>query len=155
MLRIVSSGSEETKQLGRLLARHLPERGVVLLIGDLGAGKTTLTKGIVEGLGVAPADEVTSPTYTIVHEYGDPTRVYHVDLYRLNTEQEVRGFGFEELLESNALILIEWGERFPALLPEHRIEIMLAPDDDDNRAIVITGVDNFTVDDYKGGVGGS
>jgi tRNA threonylcarbamoyladenosine biosynthesis protein TsaE len=155
VLRVVSSSPEETKQLGRLLSRHLPERGIVLLIGDLGAGKTTLTKGIVEGLGVAAADEVTSPTYTIVHEYGDPTRVYHVDLYRLDTEQEVRALGFEELLERNALILVEWGERFPGLLPEQRIEITLTPDDDDNRAIVITGVENFAGDDHTGGVGGS
>jgi tRNA threonylcarbamoyladenosine biosynthesis protein TsaE len=155
VLRVVSSSPEETKQLGRLLSRHLPERGVVLLIGDLGAGKTTLTKGIVEGLGIAAADEVTSPTYTIVHEYGEPPRVYHVDLYRLDTEQQVRGFGFEEFLERHALILIEWGERFPGLLPEHHIEITLAADDDDNRVIVITGLDNFAVDDYAGGVGGS
>ena len=145
MLRVVSSGPEETKQFGMLLSRHLPRRGVVLLIGDLGAGKTTLTKGIVEGLGVAPGDEVTSPTYTIVHEYGDPTRVYHIDLYRLDTEQEVSALGFEELLERDALVLIEWGERFPALLPENRIEITLVPDDDDNRAIAITGVENISL----------
>ena len=141
MPRVTTSGPEETKQFGRLLSRHLPERGVVLLIGDLGAGKTTLTKGIVEGLGVSPADEVTSPTYTIVHEYGDPTRVYHVDLYRLDTEQEVRALGFEELLERNALILIEWGERFPSQLPEDRIEITLTADDDDRRTIVIKGME--------------
>ena len=127
MLRVVSSSPEETKQLGRVLSRHLPERGVVLLIGDLGAGKTTLTKGIVEGLGIAAADEVTSPTYTIVHEYGEPPRVYHVDLYRLDTEQQVRGFGFEEFLERHALILIEWGERFPNLFPIGKIEIHLQP----------------------------
>jgi tRNA threonylcarbamoyladenosine biosynthesis protein TsaE len=153
--RFVSSSPEETRQLGRVLSRHLPERGVVLLIGDLGAGKTTLTKGIVEGLGVASADEVTSPTYTIVHEYGDPTRVYHVDLYRLDTEQEVKALGFEDLLESDALILIEWGERFPALLPEQRIEIKLAAEEGDTRTIVISGVEDFAPVDYAGGVGGS
>jgi tRNA threonylcarbamoyladenosine biosynthesis protein TsaE len=127
------------------LARHLPERGVVLLIGNLGSGKTTLAKGIVEGLGAASADEVTSPTYTIIHEYGDPVRVYHVDLYRLDTEQEVSALGFDELLERNALILIEWGERFPKLLPEHRIEIALSSDEDDNRTILIAGLDSVSL----------
>jgi tRNA threonylcarbamoyladenosine biosynthesis protein TsaE len=112
----------------------------VLLIGDLGAGKTTLAKGIVEGLGVANADEVTSPTYTIIHEYGEPTRVYHVDLYRLDTVEEVIGLGFEELLEREALVLIEWGERFPRLLPEHRIEITLTAEEEDRRVVLVRGL---------------
>ena len=135
MPRVVTNGPEETKELGRELARNLPARGVVLLIGNLGAGKTTLAKGIIEGLGAATADEVTSPTYTIVHEYGDPVRVYHVDLYRLDTEDEVKAIGFDELIESNALLLIEWGERFPALLPKERIEIRLDADAEDGRTI--------------------
>lgn len=137
-MRVVTSGPEETKSFGAQLAGQLPRRGVVLLIGDLGAGKTTLAKGMIEGLGVVSADEVTSPTYTIIHEYGEPTRVYHVDLYRLDTEEEVIALGFEELLERDALILIEWGERFPKLLPEQRIEITLTPDVDDRRVIVIS-----------------
>jgi tRNA threonylcarbamoyladenosine biosynthesis protein TsaE len=143
VLRAVTNGPEETKELGTRLASQLPQRGVTLLIGDLGAGKTTLAKGIVEGLGVAPADEVTSPTYTIIHEYGDPTRVYHVDLYRLDTEEEVTALGFDELLERDALILIEWGERFPRLLPEHRIEIALTPDEEDRRVVVVTGLERL------------
>lgn len=138
MLRVVTSGPEETRQLGAQLAGQLPRRGVVLLIGDLGAGKTTLAKGIIEGLGVASADEVTSPTYTIIHEYGEPVCVYHVDLYRLDTEEEVVALGFEELLERDALILIEWGERFPKLLPERRIEITLRPDGEDRRLVVVS-----------------
>jgi tRNA threonylcarbamoyladenosine biosynthesis protein TsaE len=71
---------EETRALGARLAGELPEQGVVLLIGELGAGKTTLAKGIVEGRGAAAADDVSSPTYTLIHEYGDPVKVYHVDL---------------------------------------------------------------------------
>jgi tRNA threonylcarbamoyladenosine biosynthesis protein TsaE len=137
VLRVETSGPEETRKVGNQLAGQLPRRGVVLLIGDLGAGKTTLAKGIIEGLGVASADEVTSPTYTIIHEYGEPVRVYHVDLYRLDTEEEVTALGFEELLERDALILIEWGERFPKLLPEQRVEITLASGDEDRRSIVV------------------
>jgi tRNA threonylcarbamoyladenosine biosynthesis protein TsaE len=137
---VVTSTPEQTSELGRVLAQKLPSRGVVLLIGDLGAGKTTLAKGIIEGLGVATADEVTSPTYTLVHEYGDPVRVYHIDLYRLDTEDEVRAIGFDELLESNALLLIEWGERFPALLPPNRVEIKLEADEEDGRTVNIESV---------------
>jgi tRNA threonylcarbamoyladenosine biosynthesis protein TsaE len=137
---VVTSTPEQTSELGRVLAQKLPSRGVVLLIGDLGAGKTTLAKGIIEGLGVATADEVTSPTYTLVHEYGDPVRVYHIDLYRLDTEDEVRAIGFDDLLESNALLLIEWGERFPALLPPNRVEIKLEADEEDGRTVNIESV---------------
>jgi tRNA threonylcarbamoyladenosine biosynthesis protein TsaE len=135
---VETSGAEETRKLGTLLAGQLPRRGVVLLIGDLGAGKTTLAKGIIEAIGVASADEVTSPTYTIIHEYGEPTRVYHVDLYRLDSEEEVVALGFEELLERDALVLIEWGERFPQLLPEERIEITLTADEEDRRVVVVS-----------------
>jgi tRNA threonylcarbamoyladenosine biosynthesis protein TsaE len=138
VLRVETSGPEETRKLGALLAGQLPRRGVVLLIGDLGAGKTTLAKGIIEAIGVASADEVTSPTYTIIHEYGEPTRVYHVDLYRLDSEEEVVALGFEELLERDALVLIEWGERFPQLLPDERIEITLTADEEDRRVVVVS-----------------
>src|ERR1700761_8638672 len=99
---------EETRALGRELAALLPEQGVVLLIGDLGAGKTTLTKGIVEGRNAGSADDVSSPTFTLIHEYGDPVKVYHVDLYRLDTVEEVSRLGLEELFDRPALTLIEW-----------------------------------------------
>ena len=101
--------------LGRELSSLLPTDGVVLLIGDLGAGKTTLTKGIAAGRGAAREDEVSSPTFTLVHEYGDPAVLYHADLYRLDTADEVRRMGLPELFERPALVVIEWGERFPEL----------------------------------------
>jgi tRNA threonylcarbamoyladenosine biosynthesis protein TsaE len=131
---------EETRTLGRKLAEALPPRGLVLLIGDLGAGKTTLAQGIVEGLGAAHQDEVSSPTYTLVHEYGEPVRVYHIDLYRLDSVEQVRGVGYEEILERDALVLVEWGERFPSLLPEKRVEIRLQTVDGDTREISIVGL---------------
>ena len=114
----------ETIELGRRLARQLPPRGVVLLIGDLGAGKTMLAKGISSGLGAAAPDDVTSPTFTLIHEYGGG-RVYHVDLYRLEEEREVATLGLEELFERDAVVLIEWGERFPRLMPPARTEIRI------------------------------
>ncbi len=126
MIRITNS-EDETVALGRELGRTiLPPRGLVLLIGNLGAGKTTLAKGIAEGRDAAPADDVTSPTFTLIHEYGDPARVYHIDLYRLEEERQVASLGLDELLDRDALVLVEWGERFPwpADHTEIRIEWM-------------------------------
>jgi len=140
VLRFETRSDEETREVGRALSQRFPTTGLVLLTGELGAGKTTLVKGIVDGLGVAGADDVSSPTYTIVHEYGDPVRVYHVDLYRLDTEEEVRGFGFEDLLDQPALLLVEWGERFPHLLPQERIEITIDTMDDSIRSIAVRGL---------------
>ncbi len=117
--RQVTSSAAETIALGHRLAADL--KGVVLLIGNLGAGKTTLVKGIAEGLGAAREEEVSSPTFTLIHEYGNPTRVYHVDLYRLDTEREVESLGLEDLWATDRLVLIEWGERFPRLMPLPRI----------------------------------
>jgi tRNA threonylcarbamoyladenosine biosynthesis protein TsaE len=133
---------EETREAGKKLAAQLPSRGVVLLVGNLGAGKTTLVKGIVEGLGLADADDVSSPTYTIVHEYGDPVRVYHVDLYRLETTAEVLGMGMEDLLESSALVLIEWGERFPGIMPICRTEIRITRLSESSRRLAVARIDS-------------
>jgi tRNA threonylcarbamoyladenosine biosynthesis protein TsaE len=133
-----TGSDEETRALGRQLAQMLPEQAVVLLIGDLGAGKTTLAKGIVEGRNAAAADDVSSPTFTLIHEYGNPVTVYHVDLYRLETLEQARRLGLEELFDRPALTLIEWGERFPELLPSERIEIQINYASEDNRVIEIS-----------------
>jgi tRNA threonylcarbamoyladenosine biosynthesis protein TsaE len=120
-----TSSEEETIALGEQLAQQLPSRQVVLLIGQLGAGKTTLAKGIVKGLHAASQEEVSSPTFTLIHEYGNTRRVYHIDLYRLDDPRQVATLGLEDLFESNAIALIEWGERFPQLLPAERMEIRI------------------------------
>ncbi len=132
--RTASEG--ETIALGRDLARALPRRAAVLLIGNLGAGKTTLAKGIVEGLLAAAPDEVSSPTFTLIHEYGGG-RVYHIDLYRLEEPREVATLGLDEILDREAVVLIEWGERFPELMPPERIEIRLRAAGDDERDIEV------------------
>jgi len=131
-----TKSEEETIELGRKIASELPKRAVVLLIGNLGAGKTTLAKGILSGLGAAELDEVTSPTFTLIHEY-DRGRVYHVDLYRLDTPQQVATLGLDEILDRDAIVLIEWGERFPDLFPAGRIEIELRPVTESKRQITI------------------
>jgi tRNA threonylcarbamoyladenosine biosynthesis protein TsaE len=122
--RYRTSSEAETIALGERLAAELPARGVVLLIGNLGAGKTTLAKGIVTGRGAAPPEEVSSPTFTLIHEYGGG-RVYHVDLYRLEHDREAATLGLDEVFDRDALVLIEWGERFPRILPPERVEIRI------------------------------
>ena len=131
-----TASEEQTIELGERLAGMLPARGVALLIGELGAGKTTLAKGIVKGRGAAQPEEVSSPTYTLIHEYGGG-RVYHVDLYRLDDPREVARLGLEELFDRDALTLVEWGERFPQLMPAGRTEIRIRAIEDEEREIQV------------------
>lgn len=135
----ITRSEEETIALGRELARELTG-GAVLLIGNLGAGKTTLTKGIVEGRQVASADDVSSPTFTLIHQYGEENPVYHIDLYRLDETREVESLGLDELFSNGALVLLEWAERFPTLMPAERTEIRLRALADETREIVVERV---------------
>ncbi len=130
---------EETIALGREIALTLSP-GAVLLIGNLGAGKTTLAKGIVGGLNATPPDEVSSPTFTLIHQYGDAAPVFHIDLYRLDDQREVENLGLDDLFNSGSVVLLEWAERFPALLPRQRTEIRLVTLPDDTRKITVTTV---------------
>jgi tRNA threonylcarbamoyladenosine biosynthesis protein TsaE len=102
---------------------------VVLLTGNLGAGKTTLAKGIADGLEAAVPDEVSSPTFTLVHEYG--RGVYHIDLYRLETEREVRSLGLDDIFDRpDAIVLIEWGDRFAHMFPGTRVDVRIEAEGD-------------------------
>ena len=132
-----TQSEEETIAAGEKLAAELPPKAVVLLIGNLGAGKTTLAKGIVKGLGAAQPDEVSSPTFTLIHEYSPS--VYHIDLYRLDREDQVATLGLDEIFDRTAVVLIEWGERFPRLMPKERTEMYLRITGDDSREIEVVG----------------
>jgi tRNA threonylcarbamoyladenosine biosynthesis protein TsaE len=122
----ITHSAEETIAFGRKLASVLSPPLVVLLRGDLGAGKTTLVKGIAEGFGAARAEDVTSPTFTLVHEYRGPqTTLYHIDLYRIDTERELETLGLDDLLGPNCILLIEWGEKFPRWQRDRDIEVSL------------------------------
>lgn len=126
-MRFQTDSAEATVALGRQLAAELGRPCTMLLIGTLGAGKTTLAKGIVEGYGTTDGDEVTSPTFGLIHEYGGD--VFHLDLYRLETEAEVASLGLDEIFDrENAVVLIEWGERYRNLLPSVRVEITITPE---------------------------
>src|ERR1700738_5066521 len=129
----ITQSEDETVAVGEAIAQELPRKITVLLIGNLGAGKTTLAKGIVKGLGAASPDDVSSPTYTLIHEY--PPNVYHIDLYRLDRPEQVRTLGLEEIFVREAVVLVEWGERFPGLMPPDRIEIRLTATGENTREI--------------------
>jgi tRNA threonylcarbamoyladenosine biosynthesis protein TsaE len=131
--------AEETVALGRELASKLRELRMVILHGDLGTGKTTLVKGIAEGLDAASQDDVTSPTFTLIHEYRGPEiTLYHVDLYRIETERELATLGLDELFASEGnLVVIEWGEKFPRLVAECDAEIRIERRREQERQILL------------------
>ena len=122
----ITHSAEETIAFGRQLAAELAPPLLVLLRGDLGAGKTTLAKGIAEGFHAASAQDVTSPTFTLVHEFRGPqATLYHIDLYRIDTERELETLGLDDLVAADSILLIEWGEKFPRFVGERNLEIVL------------------------------
>jgi tRNA threonylcarbamoyladenosine biosynthesis protein TsaE len=135
---ITTQSAEETIVLGRTLADLLAAPKVVLLRGDLGAGKTTLVKGIAEAFEAAKSENVTSPTFTLIHEYHGPLAdLFHIDLYRVDTLRELETLGLDDLRSDRSVLLIEWGEKFPRLLRERDVEISLERDGDNKRRIKI------------------
>lgn len=129
-----TNSEDETIAVGEQIAHQLPRRCVVLLEGNLGAGKTTITKGIAAGL-KADASEVSSPTFTLIHEYGP--RLIHVDLYRLETDSEFATLGLEEYTDRDCIVLIEWGEKFRHLLPSDVRKISIEHRGEDKRQITL------------------
>ncbi len=127
LAEITTHSAEETVAFGRRLRDQLAPPKMVLLHGDLGAGKTTLVKGIAEAFQAAPEDEVTSPTFSLVHEYRGPlVTVYHIDLYRIETERELHTVGLEDLYgDARNLLLVEWGEKFARLARSRDLEIRI------------------------------
>lgn len=136
----ISHSADDTVELGRQLAKQLQNAHVVLLRGDLGAGKTTLAKGIAEGFGAAEADDVTSPTFTLIHEYHGPDKdIFHIDLYRLDKPGELDSLGLEDLmLEERNVLLIEWGEKFPRIVQHKDAEIVISRVGHDDRTVRLT-----------------
>jgi tRNA threonylcarbamoyladenosine biosynthesis protein TsaE len=137
----VTLSPEETMQYGREIAVHLQPPCLVLLEGDLGAGKTTLVKGIVAGLGAADEDEVTSPSFTLMHEYGSGGRVFHADLYRIEGARDLATLGLEDLSSHAATVLIEWGEKLGDNIPKPCVKIRMEHHGSDSRRILIERVE--------------
>lgn len=122
---IITNSPEETIAWGRGLAKRLRPPVLVLLTGELGSGKTTLTKGIVAGLNAATEDEVTSPTFTLIHEYGGGQRVFHGDLYRIENFHDFETLGLEDIFSKPATVILEWSENFPLKTPWPQIHLHL------------------------------
>jgi tRNA threonylcarbamoyladenosine biosynthesis protein TsaE len=134
----ITHSAEETIAFGRSLAAELTPPLLILLRGDLGSGKTTLVKGIAEGFQAASADDVTSPTFTLVHEYRGPrAMLYHIDLYRVDTERELETLGLDDLLGPTSILLIEWGEKFARFVRERNVEIVLQRTGESDRRIQV------------------
>jgi tRNA threonylcarbamoyladenosine biosynthesis protein TsaE len=130
---------EGTLALGERISEMLTPPMVVILRGDVGAGKTTLVKGIAAALGAATEDDVTSPTFTIVHEYeGRKVRLFHLDLYRLETEEQIAVLGLDEMAGyANSLVLVEWGDRFESVVKRADAEIYMEHGEEDERGLLI------------------
>ena len=139
---VITHSAEETTNWGRQFAARLKAPIMVLLSGELGSGKTTLTKGIVSGLGAASEEEVTSPTFTLVHVYGRPdgsiSKVYHVDLYRIENFHDFETLGMEDVFEQPGVLIVEWAERFPLRSPWPKIRVRLEHLDGDRRRLTVT-----------------
>ena len=133
----ITLGLEELRQWGEALGKNATPPLIIALSGDLGAGKTTLVQAICAGYGVT--EPVTSPTYALVHEYASSrSPVYHIDLYRLKDESELTNIGWDDIIASPALVLVEWPERAGAALPADHVPIDLEhlPDDPDRRVLL-------------------
>ena len=137
--RFKTRSVEGTLALAERIAEMLPAPKLVILRGEVGAGKTTLVKGVAAALGAAAEDDVTSPTFTIVHEYeGTKVRLFHLDLYRLETEEQIAVLGLDEMAGyDNALVLVEWGDRFESIVKRADAEIYIEHGDEDERAFLI------------------
>jgi tRNA threonylcarbamoyladenosine biosynthesis protein TsaE len=135
---ILTRSSEETIAQGREIGARLTPPVLILLSGDLGAGKTTLTKGIAAGLGAAREDDVTSPTFTLIHKYEGSTRVYHVDLYRIEDLHDLETLGLEDIFAEQAVVIVEWPDRMKLRTDWPIVRIQLEHVAEDTRKILIT-----------------
>ena len=135
----ITHSPEETIALGWMLAPMLAPPKLVLLRGELGAGKTTLAKGIAEAFHAAGQEDVTSPTFTLVHEYHGPAAsLYHIDLYRVDTPRQLETLGVDDLIADNSILLIECGEKFPRFVRERDVEILLERVGNDERRVQVS-----------------
>ena len=137
---------DETSSLGQSLGRVAEPGDVIALFGDLGAGKTTLTQFIGQGLQVPDSCYITSPTFSLLHEYPGRIPLFHMDLYRLSGEDDVIDLGFEDYLYGDGLVVIEWPDRLGALMPDNRLAIELTMTSESSRTAVFTAYGKKWVD---------
>jgi tRNA threonylcarbamoyladenosine biosynthesis protein TsaE len=135
-LNLISPTPQETERIGSLLGTLLIPGDVIALAGELGSGKTTLVRGLAQGMGFSP-EEVASPSFTLINEYEGPLPLFHIDLYRLRDEHELREIGYEEYLDKAGVAVIEWADRIPDAIPQASLWITLRYQIEDHREIVL------------------
>lgn len=146
----ITTSDEETIGLGQRLGHLLSEGDVVALVGELGSGKTWFTKGLALGLGVSADTIVTSPSFTLVNEYKGRYTIYHMDFYRLETLPEVLSAGLEEYLHNSGVVVLEWADRWPDILPENRVMVQFVIIDDRSRELTFSAFHRRAVEIIKG-----
>ena len=139
MERFISKSESETVGFGKKFAGNLEAGSFVALYGDLGAGKTRFVKGVCDAFEVK--EVVNSPTFTIVNEYHGKLPVFHIDLYRMNSVEEILGIGFDEYLESGGVCLVEWAEKLNGIIPGKRYDVKMAVVDDSTREITVASIE--------------
>ena len=142
MYEFTTQSGADTVAVGRKLAALLQPPQLLLLRGELGAGKTTLVKGIAQALDAAETDEVTSPTFTLIHEYdgtrnGKPVKLYHLDVYRLESERQLETLGLDDLLTPDALVLVEWGDKFASVMERADAEIAMEQGENETERLLL------------------
>jgi len=138
-LTLISNSAEDTQVIGKIIGEYLRGGDVVALIGELGSGKTCITRGIARGIGVSEKYRITSPTFTLINEYPGRTTLYHLDIYRLSGLQDLEDMGYEEYFYSDGIIVIEWAEKIKEILPRECFNIYLRYLDENKRELKISG----------------
>ncbi|MBW2636630.1 MAG: tRNA (adenosine(37)-N6)-threonylcarbamoyltransferase complex ATPase subunit type 1 TsaE [Deltaproteobacteria bacterium] len=138
-LKLISRCPEDTLLLGRIIGENLVRGDVIALVGELGAGKTTITQGIARGLGVSEKYYITSPTFTLINEYPGEITLYHLDVYRLTGPDDLGDMGYEEYFFGDGVAVIEWAEKIKDILPDDVLNIVLSYREEDEREIEISG----------------
>lgn len=141
-LTLISNSAEDTQIIGKIIGEYLLGGDVVALIGELGSGKTCITRGIARGVGVPEKYRITSPTFTLINEYPGKKTLYHLDIYRLSGQQDLEDMGYEEYFYSDGITVIEWAEKIEEILPEECFTIRLTYLGENRREINISGRKN-------------
>jgi len=138
-VRYRTESPEETVGLGRKLGQLLQTGDLIVLAGELGCGKTWFTKGIALGVGVSPREVVTSPSFALMNEYEGECRLFHMDVYRLETQRDFLDTGLDECFEGRGIVVMEWGDKWPEILPECRLNVVFSILGEESRELLMTG----------------
>ena len=139
-IEIISNSATQTFEIARLIGEKLKNGDILALSGELGSGKTCFTKGLAKGLGVSDKYQITSPTFTLINEYPARCKLYHFDVYRLNSYSELEDLGYEEYLSGDGVVVIEWAEKIDKLIPRDSIFINFEYVDENSRKMIIRGL---------------